>query len=160
MPNDENVVVGVLRSLWCYLRGSVTLIFVDSLIYTGAFWLLGMPLFPVFGVLSGMSVAVPILGLPIAAVLTLIWCVICGMIWWKILLVASAFLVYGWGIEPFVVSPVLVGGALGLTAKEALLAILIGVLIGNVLGLLLALPVAGVVKYLYLHFKKTGDDGS
>ncbi len=159
MPHDENVIVGVLTRLWRYLRGSLALIVVDSLVYIGFFWALGMPLFPVFGALSGLSVAVPVFGLPVAGTLTVLWCAVSGMIWWKILLVIAVYLVYGAVVEQFVVSPVLVGGALGLTAKEALLAILIGVLIGNIFGILLALPVAGVLKYLCLRLKKE-DRGS
>lgn len=159
MPHDEDVVIGVLRRLGRYLRGSLTLIVVDSLVYAGIFWILRMPLFPLWGILSGVSVAIPVFGLPAAGALTVIWCIVCGMVWWKILLIAAAFLVYGGVIEQFVISPVLVGGALGLTAKEALLAVVIGVLIGNIFGMLLALPVAGVVKYVYLRLK-TGDDVS
>ena len=159
MPHDEDVITGVLMRLLRYLRGIITLILVDSVIYTAAFWLLGMTRFPIFGVLSGMSVLLPVVGLPIVAVLTVIWCIWCGMIWWKILLVAAVFLVYGCGIEQFAIYPVLVGRALGLAAWEALLAILIGFLIGNVPGLILALPVAGVVKYLFLR-SKTGNSGS
>ena len=153
MPHDENVVAGVLTRLWHYLRGSMTLIVVDSLVYIGIFGILRMPLFPVFGVLSGLSVLLPVFGLPTVGVLTVLWCVVCGMVWWKIMLVAAAFLVYGGIIEQFVISPVLVGGALGLTAREALLAVIVGALIGSVFGMLLALPVAGVLKYLYLRFK-------
>lgn len=156
MPHDESVVAGVLTRLWRYLRGSLALIVVDSLVYVGLFWLLRMPLFPVFGILSGLSVLVPMFGLPIAGTVTVLWCVVSGMVWWKILLTAAVFLVYGGIVEQFVISPVLVGGALGLTAREALLAVIVGVLIGNIFGILLALPVAGVVKYLYLRFKTEG----
>ena len=159
MPHDEDVVVGVLTRLWRYLRGSMALIAVDTLVYVGAFGALRMPLFPVFGVLSGLSVAIPVFGLPIAGSLTVLWCIASGMVWWKILLAAAVFMVYGGVIEQFVISPVLVGGALGLTAKEALLAIIVGVLIGNIFGILLALPVAGVLKYLYVRLKKE-DRGS
>ena len=159
MPHDEDVVVGVLTRLWRYLRGSMALIVVDSLVYVGAFWALRMPLFPVFGVLSGLSVALPVFGLPIAGALTVVWCMVNGMIWWKILLAVAVFLLYGGVIEQFVIAPVLVGGALGLTAKEALLAIVVGVLIGNIFGILLALPVAGVLKYLCVRLKKE-DRGS
>ena len=159
MPQDEGVIDGVLTRLWRYLRGSMSLIVVDSLVYIGIFWALRMPLFPVFGVLSGLSVVLPVFGLPTAGALTVLWCVVCGMVWWKILLVVAVFLLYGGVIEQFVISPVLVGGALGLTAKEALLAIIVGVLIGNIFGILLALPVAGVLKYLCLRLKKE-DRGS
>ncbi len=156
---EEDIVVGVLTRLWRYLRGSLALIVVDFLVYTGWFWALRMPLFPVFGALAGMAVLLPVFGLPVAGVVTVLWCVANGMIWWKILLAIAAFLVYGGVVEQFVISPVLVGGALGLTAKEALLAILVGVLIGNVFGILLALPVAGVLKYLFGRLKKE-DRGS
>ena len=142
--------------LWRYLRGSVSLIIVDSLVYIGIFWALRMPLFPVFGALSGLSVVLPVFGLPAAGALTVLWCVVCGMVWWKILLVLAVFLLYGGVIEQFVIAPVLVGGALGLTAKEALLAIVVGVLIGNIFGMLLALPAAGILKYLYLRLKTEG----
>lgn len=152
MPHDEGVISGVLTRLWHYLRGSMALIVVDSLVYIGFFWLLRMPWFPVFGILSGLSVLLPMFGLPTAGVLTVLWCVVCGMVWWKILLVVAVFLVYGGIVEQFVISPVLVGGALGLTPGEALLAVLVGVLIGNIFGILLALPIAGVIKYLYLRF--------
>ena len=159
MSRDECAVSGVLTRLWRYLRGSLALIVVDSLVYIGLFWALRMPLFPVFGMLAGMSVLLPVFGLPIAGVVTVLWCIVSGMVWWKILSVVAVFLLYGGGIEQFVIAPVLVGGALGLTAKEALLAIVVGVLIGNIFGMLLALPVAGVLKYLCSRLKKE-DRGS
>ena len=153
MSRDECAVSGVLTRLWRYLRGSMTLVLVDSLVYVGLFGLLRMPLFPVFGILSGFSVVFPMFGLPSVGLMTMLWCVVSGMVWWKILLVAAVYLVYGGLVEQFVIFPAVVGGALGLTVAEALLAVIVGGLIGNVFGILLALPVAGVLKYLYLRFK-------
>lgn len=154
MSRDENVLVGVLTRVWRYVRGNLTLITVDAVVYTVFFWLLGIPWFPLFGILAGLSGLVPLFGLPVAGLLTVIWCFICGMVWWKILLTAVLFVLYGGFIEQLVVSPLLVGGALGLTPPEAVLAIIVGVLSGNVFGLLFALPVAGVVKYMYQQLKK------
>ena len=154
MSRDENVLVGVLTRVWRYVRGNLTLIAVDTVVYTVFFWLLGIPWFLLFGIIIGLSCLVPFFGLPVAGLLTVIWCLVSGLVWWKILLTAVLLVLYGGVIEEFVVSPLLVGGALGLTPLEAFLAIVVGMLSGNVFGLLFALPVAGVLKYLYQQLKK------
>lgn len=154
MENRESLLRGVLIRLLRYLRGCAVLIAVDAVVYTGLFWLIEVPYYPLFGVLSGMAVLFPGFGAVVAAAITLAVSLGCGLSWWRLLSVLGAYLIYGGVIEQFIVYPALVGGVLGLSKKESLLAILVGLLIGNLPGMLLALPVAGVVKYVFQRMRK------
>ena len=154
MENKESLLRGVLIRLLRYLRGCAVLIAVDAVVYTGLFWLIEVPYYPLFGVLSGMAVLFPGFGAVVAAAITLAVLLGCGVSRWQLLSVLGVYLIYGGVIEQFIVYPALVGGVLGLSKKESLLAILIGLVIGNLPGMLLALPVAGVVKYVFQRMRK------
>lgn len=157
MESEEPLLRGVLVRLFRYLRGCAALMAVDMMVYTGLFWVIGVPYFPLFGVISGLAVLLPGFGAPVAAVVTLVssWCL--GLVWWRILLVLGVYLIYGGVIEQFVVYPALVGGVMGLSRGESLLAIVIGVVLGGLPGMLLALPIAGVLKFVILRLRKKGE---
>ena len=156
MKREESLATGVLIRLLKYLRGCAALIMIDAVVYTGAFWVIGVPYAPVFGIISGLAVLVPMFGSPAAALLTLAFSWYFGLAWWQFAFLIAVYLLYGALIEPFVVYPALVGGVLGLSRGESLLAIVIGVLLGGLPGMLLALPIAGILKYIVQRMRKDG----
>ena len=156
MESEEPLLRGVLVRLFRYLRGCAALMAVDAVVYTGLFWIIGVPYFPLFGVLSGLAVLLPGFGMPAAAVITLASSWWLGLEWWRILLVFASYLIYGGVIEQFIVYPALVGGVMGLSRGESLLAIVIGLVLGGLPGMLLALPIAGVSKFVILQLRKKG----
>ncbi len=151
---DEDIIGGIFRRIKGWLCGYAVLAAIDAVVYTGLFWLIGVPYFPVFGIISGLSVLVPGIGMPVAALLTLGGCLVDAMIWWRLLLVVGVYVFYGAVIEQFIIYPALVGGVLGLTARESLIALVVGVCLGGLPGMLVALPAAGVGKFIWRWLMK------
>ena len=157
MKDNKSLLKGTLEYLEQSLRGYALLIAVDTLVYSFCFMGCGVPYPFLFGMLSGGLGVIPVFGMAASALLTLASVAIWAFSWWRLLITAGVFLVYGCVIEPFFVYPVLVGKVLKLKVWEVLLALTVGFLIAGPLGLLVALPVWGTVKYIAGHLRARGE---
>lgn len=148
MKDDSSLLAGTLGYVVKSLRGYALLIAVDSLVYSLCFMACGVPYYFLFGVLSGCLGVIPVFGMAGAALLTLTAVAVWAFSWWRLLITAGIFLVYGCVIEQFFVYPMLVGKVLRLKVWEVLLALAAGFLVAGPLGMLVALPLWGTVKFM------------
>ena len=140
--------ISVMLRTW--LKGYMTIIAIESTIYTTLFTLLGVPYSLILGIIAGSTVLLPYIGPIISISLTLIVTMAVGahtsvVIMLAILLV---YLVVCGILDQFVLYPALVGEALGLTTIETIIVVLLGGMFAGLPGMIFAVPTASVIKYL------------
>ncbi len=159
MPNlDENsldeaqtIISEVINRLKLWLRGYLTLVLIDSTVYSTVFTLIGVPYSVVFGIIAGMGVLLPYIGPAFSCCLTVLACLVLvtgQSVMLKIVLVVCAYLIYNGVIEQFILYPRVIGDRLGLTTLETIIVVLLGALFAGIFGMIFALPTASVLKYL------------
>ncbi|MBE6376533.1 MAG: AI-2E family transporter [Lentisphaerae bacterium] len=153
---DENlisetcrIINGIIFRLRSWLKGYLTLILVDSTVYTTCFFFLGIPYFLPLGVLAGCGIALPYLGPVISCGITLLVTLASGIGSPELLLaVIICYLIYNGIIEQFILYPAVIGDSLGLSTLETIVVVLLGAIVAGIPGMIFALPTASVAKYL------------
>ncbi len=145
----KRIVGGIMERLRIWVRGYLTLVLVDSTVYTTLFFLLEVPYFPLLGILAGCGILLPYVG-PIlsAAVTILVTLAAGGSSGAQVLGIVAAYLLYNGVIEQFILYPAVIGESLGLTTLETIVVVLLGAVFAGIPGMVLALPAASVLKYL------------
>ena len=145
----KRIVGGIMERLRIWVRGYLTLVLVDSTVYTTLFFLLEVPYFPLLGILAGCGMLLPYVG-PIlsAAVTILVTLAAGGSSGAQVLGIVAAYLLYNGVIEQFILYPAVIGESLGLTTLETIVVVLLGAVFAGIPGMVLALPAASVLKYL------------
>jgi len=133
----------VARTLARYLRAEVRIIGILIILYLAGFGALGVPLWPVWGVLAGLVHPIPFAGVIFGLLLPMLamWIGDGGL--WQILSVAGVFTVVQ-TLEGFVLTPRILGKSVGLGAMTVFVCGLIGGALFGPVGLLLAVPVAAI----------------
>src|SRR5262249_44303500 len=130
-----------------YTRAQLTLAGLTGAVYTGAMAILGFPYPLALGIVSGALEFVPVVGWILAAaiVLTAGWFAHAPWIWmaavigiWKI-------------VENLVLSPRIMGDRLQLEPITVFFALMVGGEVGGLIGVLLSVPVAAVIRILWLE---------
>jgi predicted PurR-regulated permease PerM len=142
-----------------YMRGQFLLILIEASFYSIIFYLVGIKYFYILGLISGVAVLVPYLGILTAFSLTLTAAIAGGMN----IFTAVIFLILLYGsvnlIENLFLSPKLVGDRVGLSDLETLIAIVAGGSLGGIIGVVLAIPIAAILKVflimLYEWYKES-----
>lgn len=142
-----------------YMRGQFLLILLEASFYTTIFYFIGIKYFYIFGIISGVAVLVPYLGIATAYTLTLSAAIAGGMnVTTAIVLITIIYAVVNFA-ENFFLAPKLVGDRVGLSDLETLIALVAGGTIGGVVGVVLAIPVAAILKVfaimLYEWYKES-----
>ena len=135
-----------------FLRGQISVMLLMSAYYVLVLWLTGLEFALPIGILAGMLIFIPYLGMIIGLTLATLAAVMQfpdfgGMLW--------VWAVFGAGqmIEGFVVTPWLVGDRIGLHPLAVIFALLaFGQLLGF-FGLLLALPMSAILLVALRHGK-------
>ena len=138
-----------------YFRGQTTIVGILSILFATGFFLVGLPMGILLGILVGLLNFVPYLqlvGLIPAVLLAAIHALETGQSFWIVLgLTAMVFAVVQ-AIQDAVLVPRILGKAMGLSPAVILLSLSIwGKLLG-VLGLLIALPMTCLVLAYYRRF--------
>lgn len=158
-PRVETVARDVDRTMAGFFRGQITVMLIQSTIYSVGLTLLGVPLGAGIGILTGMLCFIPYLGQFTGLTLALVMCLLdfqSGM------QLVGVIALYGTVnvLDGLVITPRVVGGKVGLSPIAVILALLVfGKLMGFV-GVLLAVPFAAVFKILLKHgaeYYKTTD---
>jgi predicted PurR-regulated permease PerM len=141
------------------MRGQFLLILLEASFYTTIFYFIGIKYFYIFGIISGVAVLVPYLGIATAYTLTLSAAIAGGMnVTTAIVLITIIYAVVNFA-ENFFLAPKLVGDRVGLSDLETLIALVAGGTIGGVVGVVLAIPVAAILKVfaimLYEWYKES-----
>ena len=153
---DENlveetcrIISGIIFRLRVWLKGYLTLILVDSTVYTTCFFFLGVPFFLPLGIIAGCGIALPYLGPVISCCLTLLVTIIMGGASGELLLaIIIAYLIYNGLIEQFILYPAVIGDSLGLSTLETIIVVLLGAIFAGIPGMIFSLPTASVAKFI------------
>ncbi len=135
-----------------FLRGQISVMLLMSTYYVAALWLAGLEFALPIGILAGMLVFVPYLGMIIGLSLATLAAVMQFPGFGGVLLVWAAF---GAGqlLEGMVVTPWLVGNRIGLHPLAVIFALLAFGQVFGFFGLLLALPLSAILLVALRHGK-------
>jgi predicted PurR-regulated permease PerM len=140
------------RVLAEWLRGQLLVIVIMSLYYVSALWLVGLDFAVLIGILTGLAVVVPYVGIVLGIVLATVSALLeFG---------ASAQLLWVWGaiglgqaLEGMAITPMIVGERIGLHPVAVIFALLaFGQLFGFV-GVLIALPASAALLVGLRHLR-------
>ena len=147
----QRIISGVIGRLRVWVRGYLTLMTVDATVYTTSFYLLGVPYFPVLGLLAGCGILLPYIGPIASATLTVLVTLAVGggdVSGAQLVGIIAIYLIYNGIIEQFILYPAVIGESLGLTTLETIIVVLLGAIFAGIPGMILALPAASMIKYL------------
>ncbi len=136
-----------------FLRGQLSVMLIMSFCYVTGLWMVGLEFALPIGIIAGILVFVPYLGLGIGLVLATLAALIQFQDWNALL---QVWLIFGIAqlLESMVITPWLVGNRIGLHPVIVIFALLaFGQLFGFV-GLLLALPASAVLLVWLRHVRK------
>lgn len=161
----RRIIEGVFFRLRVWLKGYLTLVLVDSTVYTTIFFFMGLPFFWLLGIIAGCGILLPYIGPVISCAITLLVTLsFGGATGAQLLWIIAAYLIYNGIIEQFILYPAVIGEALGLSTLETIIVVLLGAVFAGITGMLFALPAASVAKYiipqLYRSFLHRGDTGN
>ena len=147
----QRIIGEVINKLRVWVRGYLTLMVVDATVYTTCFFFLGVPYFPVLGLLAGCGILLPYIGPILSALVTVLITLAVGgssVSGVQLAGIIAAYLIYNGVIEQFILYPAVIGESLGLTTLETIIVVLLGAIFAGIPGMILALPAASVIKYL------------
>lgn len=148
-----------------YIRGLATAALTYGLASMVFYWLMGAPNPVLLGVLAGVLYPIPYVGAFLIAVSSSVFTLIFGPThplffliplakgWHALAVVLGAMTLNN--VFDMLITPRLLGGAVGLRPLASLMAIVIGASVGGVWGMMLAVPVGTTIKIIVerlLHF--------
>lgn len=135
-----------------YFRGQFIIAFCVGILFSIGFVIIGLPMGVVLGSFIGMLNMVPylqLISLPVTALLCLVWTVSTGGDFWLIFWEAMAVYVVVQCLQDLILTPKIMGNAMGLNPAIILLSLSIwGSLLGF-MGLIIALPLTTLVLSYY-----------
>lgn len=147
----QRIIGGMMLKLRVWVRGYLTLMLVDATVYTTAFFFLGVPYFPILGMLAGCGILLPYIGPILSAVLTVLVTLAVGgsgATGAQLAAIIAVYLIYNGVIEQFILYPAVIGESLGLTTLETIIVVLLGAIFAGIPGMILAIPASSIIKYL------------
>jgi predicted PurR-regulated permease PerM len=136
-----------------FLRGQISVILVMSAFYTVGLWLAGLEFFLPVGIITGVLVFVPYIGMLTGLVLAMLAALMqfgatSGLIWVGVVFAA------GQALEGMAVTPLLVGQRIGLHPVAVIFALLAFGQIFGFFGVLLALPASAALLVALRHLRR------
>lgn len=135
-----------------YFRGQFLIAGLVGLLFSAGFLIIGLPMGVVLGLFIGVLNLVPylqLISLPVTAVLCIVWTMTTGGNFWVIFWEAMAVYVVVQCIQDLLLTPRIMGKAMGLNPAIILLSLSIwGALLGF-MGLIIALPLTTLVLSYY-----------
>lgn len=142
------------RVIAAFVRGRITIALTLALIYTGGYWLIGVPAPLIVGPLVGLLSLAPylsgVLGMPGAMLLMLLspssidW----QTNWWWILFAPIGVSLIGQALDDYLLTPMIQGKGTDMNMPTMLFASIAGGVLGGFYGVLLAIPAAACLKIL------------
>ncbi len=152
---QRNSIIAILRDVnhvaGGYLLGLLTMAVVISLYAMLVLTVAGVRFSVLLGIAEGLLSTIPYLGFPTALVIIAITMVVTGKGFTAIVIV-MAFLVAGNILTDYGLSPRIIGRRVGLHPLCVIFAILAGGALLGFIGVMLAVPAAGAVKVVLLHY--------
>jgi len=136
-----------------FLRGQISVILVMSAFYTVGLWLAGLEFFLPVGIITGVLVFVPYIGMLTGLVLATLAALMqfgatSGLVWVGVVFAA------GQALEGMAVTPLLVGQRIGLHPVAVIFALLAFGQIFGFFGVLLALPASAALLVALRHLRR------
>jgi predicted PurR-regulated permease PerM len=138
-----------------FVRGRLTIAFVQAVVFSIAYWLIGVPAAFLLGPAVAILSIVPYLalvGIPVSV--ALLWLEghagVRGQWWWVL---GAPLVVYfvGQALDDYLLTPVIQGKSTNMDTPTILFATLAGVTLFGVFGMLIAIPIAACVKILVVE---------
>ena len=143
------------RNMNCYFRGQATIAFLVGILFAIGFQIIGLPMGIAMGLIIGVLNLVPYLqtiGIPPCLILGLIQSAETGRPLWVVLLCIVAVFVIVQSIQDLLLTPKIMGNAMGMSPAAILLSLSIwGSLLG-IVGMIIALPVTTLLISYYKRF--------
>lgn len=138
-----------------FLRGQLAVIVLMSFFYITGLWLVGLEFALPIGLVAGILVFVPYLGMIVGLTLATLAALMQFQDWTGLIYVGSVFAI-GQLLEGMLITPWLVGDRIGLHPVMVIFALLAFGQLFGFLGILLALPVSAVLlvwlRHLHQHY--------
>jgi len=146
----QEIISQVINKLKIWLKGYLTLISIDFLVYTTSFYLLGVPYALLLGFIAGLGILLPYIGPIGSAILTVLVTLAVGndVTMMQLLLIVCTYAVWNGIVEQLFLYPAVIGESLGLTTLETIIVVLLGGIFAGITGMIFAIPTASVLKYL------------
>ena len=145
LRNSNAVIAG-------FIRGRLTIAFIQSIVFSVGYWVIGVPAPVLLGVAVAVLSIVPyaaLVGIPVS--ILLLWLEsrtgIRGSLLWT-LGAPVIFYFIGQALDDYVWTPLIQGKSTGMDTPTILFATLAGGALMGVYGLLLAIPLAACIKIL------------
>ncbi len=135
-----------------FLRGQISVMLVMSVFYSAALWMTGLEFALPIGIVAGLLVFVPYLGMVIGLLLATLAAVMQFTTFGEVLWVWAAFAA-GQLLEGMVVTPRLVGERVGLHPLAVIFALMAFGQVMGFFGILLALPLSAILLVALRHLK-------
>jgi predicted PurR-regulated permease PerM len=148
----REIVYEIDRALHGWIRGELIVMACLAIYYSIGLELAGIDLAVPVGIMTGLLVIIPYLGVSLGLALSLALALLHGGAGPLI----GVLVVYGTGqlLEGLVLTPVLVGERVGLGASQVLMAVLVGGSLLGFIGVLLAVPMAAVLRVVLMRTRR------
>lgn len=146
----QNVVMSINHLLSDYIRGQLTICLFLSLYYMLGLTLININFALILGICSGFLVLIPIIGSIIAYILVLLSCYVSQGFGVEIGYATILFII-AHILEGYYLTPKIIGNKIGLHPVWVVFAVLVAANLYGIVGIIFALPVAGIIKILWLH---------
>lgn len=148
----HHIVKDIENAMNRYFRGQFYIAALVGLLFAAGFLIIGLPMAVIFGLFIGMLNMVPylqVISLPIAAVLCLVGSISDGPSFWVLFWECMAVYLVVQCIQDLILTPKIMGKAMGLNPAIILLALSVwGSLLGF-LGMIIALPLTTLILSYY-----------
>jgi len=142
------------RMLGRFIRGQIIVSLFVAIAITVALLVLGIDYAFLIGLLSGIVNFIPYLGVIISLVPAIALALIYKGFWWAVLV--ACVLIAIQQLEGQVISPAIMGEAVGLPPLVIILAIIIGGQVMGFLGMLIAIPTVAILKVVMDYYTGNG----
>jgi predicted PurR-regulated permease PerM len=146
--NDlQDLLRNIAKVVQKYLQGLLLVMVFAGVLNIIGFWWIGVDYFVFFGVLTGVFLLIPYVGIWLAALLPILLSLIT-------LSPSHAIAVIAWVatvqfIEANFVTPMIIGSKVSMNPMVAMIALLLGETIWGIQGLILALPLVAMLKVIF-----------
>jgi predicted PurR-regulated permease PerM len=145
-PRGALVLARIGTKFGAWFRGQFLLTLITSVVVAVFMAAVGMPYAFLLGIVTGLGELVPVLGLWIGAVISVL--VALAQPTWRLFATIAFFTVY-MNFEPHILVPRIMFRAVGLSPLLVIFALLSGIKLAGIIGGLLAVPVAAALQVIF-----------
>jgi predicted PurR-regulated permease PerM len=136
-----------------YLSGILMVMFILAVCNTAALTIIGIEHAVFFAVLAAILNLIPFVGTVSGSILPMFMALLTKDSIWYVVAVGAYFTVIQY-IESYFLTPFIVGGKVRVNPLAEILALVLGGVLWGIAGMVLFIPLIGLVKVLFDHFKR------